>query len=141
VSTNGITTSRVRVRYSETDQMGVAYHTHYLVWCEVGRTEYMREVGATYAQLEASGLFLVVAQASVRYLAPARYDDTVRIDTCLQRVQSRAVTFHYTLTREAPGPARLATAMTKLIALGADGAPRSLPDALLRAFRNAHAHA
>jgi acyl-CoA thioester hydrolase len=132
VSTNGITTSRVRVRYSETDQMGVAYHTHYLVWCEVG---------ATYAQLEASGLFLVVAQANVRYLAPARYDDTVRIDTCLQRVQSRAVTFHYTLTREAPGPARLATAMTKLIALGADGAPRSLPDALLRAFRNAHAHA
>lgn len=137
----GVAISHVRVRYSETDQMGVAYHTHYLVWCEVGRTDYMRALGPSYAELEASGLFLVVAEANVRYLAPARYDDLVRIDTCLERVQSRAVTFRYTLTREEPSPARLASAMTKLIALDADGTPRSLPDTLLRAFRNVHTHA
>ena len=116
--------------------MGVAYHTHYLVWCEIGRTDYLRGLGSTYAELEQSGLFLVVAEAIVRYVAPARYDDVVRVETRLDRVQSRAVTFAYELFCEAEtGDRRLAVATTKLIALGRDGSPRSLPDTLIRKFR------
>jgi acyl-CoA thioester hydrolase len=128
----------LRVRYSETDQMGIVYHTHYLVWCEVGRTEFIREIGGSYADVERTGIFLAVAEASVRYRASARYDDEIRVETTLARVQSRAVTFDYEIFRAAPGPdLRLATARTTLIALGADGAPRALPPELLERFRNA----
>jgi acyl-CoA thioester hydrolase len=116
--------------------MGVAYHTHYLVWCEVGRTDYLRELGSTYAELERAGFFLVVAEVHIRYLAPARYDDAIRVDTRLVRVQSRAVTFTYELLREgAGGDTRLAVATTKLLSLGPDGAPRALPEELIRRFR------
>jgi acyl-CoA thioester hydrolase len=128
--------SEVRVRYSETDQMGVVYHTHYLVWCEVGRTDLIRQLGMPYAELERQGLRLAVAEVHVRYHAAARYDDLVRIRTRVERVQSRAITFGYELTRLGPaGPERLATAETKLVALGATGAPRTLPDRLLERFR------
>ena len=130
------TVSELRVRYSETDQMGVVYHTHYLVWCEVGRTDFIRELGMPYADLEADGLLLAVAQATIRYRAAARYDDFIRIRTRLERVQSRAVTFGYELTRAGPeGPVRVATAETKLIALDRSGAPRTLPEWLIERFR------
>jgi len=134
------TESRIRVRYAETDQMGVAYHANYLVWCEVGRTDLLRSLGATYAQLEEGGLRLAVAEAGVRYLAGARYDDLVRIETTVRRVQSRGVTFDYELWREAEGEGegagaevRLATATTTLVALGADNRPRRM-DTDLRAL-------
>jgi len=131
------TVSEVRVRYSETDQMGVAYHAHYLVWCEVGRTDYIRELGMPYALLEQGGLRLAVAEAHLRYVAAARYDDVVHVHTWLERVQSRAVTFGYELVRAAPRePLRLATAETKLIALDRSGAPRILPAALVEKFRD-----
>jgi acyl-CoA thioester hydrolase len=144
-STDGSTrghreTVRARVRYSETDQMGVVYHTHYLVWCEIGRTEYMRRAGLPYAQLEEQGIFLVVADASVRYHAPARYDDLVHVDAWIERARSRAVTFGYEIFRERvhaeaedDGPVRekLASARTVLVALDAHGAARSLPPALV----------
>jgi acyl-CoA thioester hydrolase len=129
-------TSDVRVRYAETDQMGVAYHTHYLVWCEVGRTDYIRALGVTYAALERDGLRLAVAEATVRYHAPARYDDLVRIVTRIESVQSRALTFGYELWRtDASGMNRIATATTKLIALDSTGALRRLPDPLIEQFR------
>jgi acyl-CoA thioester hydrolase len=130
------TVSEIRVRYSETDQMGVAYHAHYLVWCEVGRTDYIRELGMPYALLEQSGLRLAVAEAHVRYVAPARYDDIVQIHTWVERVQSRAVTFGYELRRVAPRDGmRIATAETMLIALDRSGAPRILPASLVEKFR------
>lgn len=72
--TNGITSVELRVRYAETDQMGVAYHTHYLVWCEVARTDHMRQLGVSYRSLEDGGLRLAVVDARIRYGAPARYD-------------------------------------------------------------------
>jgi acyl-CoA thioester hydrolase len=130
------TVSEIRVRYSETDQMGVVYHTHYLVWCEVGRTDFIRQLGVPYAALEADGLFLAVAEAGIRYSAAARYDDMIRVRTWVQRVQSRAVTFAYELTRAGPeGPVPVATAETKLIALDRSGAPRTFPDWLVERFR------
>ncbi len=116
--------------------MGVVYHAHYLVWCEIGRTDYIRQLGLPYATLERDGLRLAVAEATVRYAAPARYDDIVHIHTRLERVQSRIVTFGYELLRMDPGaPVRIATAATRLIALDAGGGTRTLPEALVQRFR------
>lgn len=130
--------SFVRVRYAETDQMGVVYHTHYLVWCEIGRTEFMRNLGTAYAELERDGLLLAVAEASIRYSASARYDDLVQVQTWVDRVQSRSVTFAYELLRAEPGPpVRLATASTKLVALDRSGAMRTLPAEIVDRFRHA----
>ncbi len=120
--------SQVRVRYVETDQMAVAHHSNYFAWFEIGRTDFIRELGTSYRQLESEGLLLAIAEAQVRYHQPARYDDLLRVDTRLERVQSRSVTFAYEIFREEPAPAvRLASATMKLVALGRNGAPRTLP--------------
>jgi len=129
------TSSEVRVRYSETDQMGFVYHAHYLVWCEIGRTDFMRELGVVYAEVERQGIRLVVSDAHVRFRTPARYDDLVRIDTHIERVQSRAVTFAYELLRVTDDPVRLATASTTLLAIDEHGSTRMLPPDLLAVFR------
>src|SRR5512141_817701 len=122
------TTSSVRVRYVETDQMGFAHHSNYFAWFEIGRTDFIRELGTSYAQLERDGLLLAIAEAQVRYHQPARYDDVLRVETRLERVQSRSVTFAYEVVREEPGPpTRLASATMKLVALGRNGALRTLP--------------
>lgn len=115
-----VQTSDFRVRYAETDRMGVVYHANYLVWCEVGRTEYIRTVGVSYAELEARGLMLAVADASVRYHAPARYDDVIRVETTLTELRSRTITFEYLITNAATG-SRLVSARTTLVSLDADG--------------------
>ena len=131
-------TSNVRVRYSETDQMGFVYHAHYLVWCEIARTDFIREFGPSYAELERSGLMLAVADAQIRYAASARYDDLIQVDCWLERVQSRSMTFGYEVRRAEPGPEQsLATATTKLVSLDRSGALRTLPAELLRLFRDA----
>lgn len=135
MTTGRTATSSFRVRYAETDQMGLVYHANYLVWCEIARTELIRELGTPYADLEEAGVFLVVADAHVRYIAPARYDDWVRVTATIERVQSRAVTFGYEIARDDDGRlVRLATATTKLIALDEHGSPRTLPTSLLRTF-------
>lgn len=132
------TTTTTRVRYAETDQMGVVYHSNYLVWCEIGRTDYLRHLGTSYAVLEREGLKLAVADANIRYHAPARYDDIVQIETWIERAQSRALTFNYEIYRMDPEPrARLVTASTTLVALDSSGSPRKLPTHLLELFRHA----
>lgn len=128
-------TSTFRVRYGETDQMGVAYHANYLVWCEIGRTDYIRERGITYAELERRGVFLAVAEANVRYGAAARYDDVIRVETWVESVKSRAITFVYEIHREDPAPARLARASTRLVSIDAEGAPRKLTADVIALFR------
>ncbi|MGD8279263.1 MAG: thioesterase family protein [Gemmatimonadota bacterium] len=134
--------SEVRVRYAETDQMGVAYHTNYLVWCEIGRTEYMRERGLPYAELERQGVFLAVADAQIRFTAPARYDDRVLVRTRLDRIQTRAVTFAYALYRiTAEGTVPIASATTRLVAMDRNGVARKLPDDFLATVRRLHAEA
>ena len=114
--------SEFRVRYSETDQMGVVYHAEYLVWCEVGRTDFIRALGLPYSELERQGTALAVAEANIRYHAPARYDDLVRVETRLVDVRSRAITFDY-LIRNADTEERLASARTLLVSLNPDGKP------------------
>ena len=126
-----LTASETRVRYAETDQMGVAYHANYLVWCEIGRTDFIRALGVTYAEMERQGVRLAVADATLRYHAGARYDDVVRIETRLTGVRSRMVEFAYTLLRvPAPGDTageRLASATTRLISIDADNRPVAMP--------------
>jgi acyl-CoA thioester hydrolase len=119
--------SEFRVRYSETDQMGVVYHTNYLVWCEIGRTDFIRTSGLTYAELERRGVLLAVAEATIRYHAAARYDDVIRVQTTLAAVRSRAVTFDYLISNAGTGE-RLASAQTVLVSLDRHGRPTTLPD-------------
>ena len=118
--------SEFRVRYSETDQMGVVYHAEYLVWCEVGRTDFIRGLGLPYSELERRGTALAVAEASIRYHAPARYDDRIRVETRLVEVRSRAITFEY-LIRNGDTMERLATARTLLVSLDSGGKPVPIP--------------
>lgn len=123
------TSIECRVRYAETDQMGVVYHANYLVWCEMARTQLIRERGPTYAELEKDGVMLAVADVSVRYHAPARYDDLIRTETWIQELRSRTVTFGYRILRVDPdgGTRQLATATTRLVCLDLDSRPRKLP--------------
>ncbi len=131
------TTSQFRVRYSESDQMGVVYHTHYLVWCEIGRTDFIRTFGVSYAELERQGLLLAVTEAQVRYLASARYDELIVVETRLIRAQSRLLTFGYDIFCVEPGPKRqLARALTKLIAIDRSNALRTIPAALIARFKD-----
>jgi acyl-CoA thioester hydrolase len=123
--------SEFRVRYSETDQMGVVYHTNYLVWCEIGRTDFIRASGLTYAELERRGVLLAVAEATIRYHAAAHYDDMIRVDTTLAAVRSRAVTFDYLITN-ADTDERLSSARTVLVSLDRRGRPMTLPDEFRR---------
>ena len=118
--------TELRVRYAETDRMGIVYYANYLVWCEVGRVEFMRALGGSYADLEAQGYGLAVAEATVRYLAPARFDDSVRVETTLVGVRSRAVIFEYVISNADTGT-RLATAHTALVSIDRTGRPTALP--------------
>ena len=115
-----------RVRYGETDRMGVVYHAEYLVWCEMGRTEYIRSLGMSYADMERRGVPLAVAEANIRYHAPARYDDRIRVTTVLTRLGSRGLTFDYVIAHAESGE-RLATASTTLVALDPAGRAATIP--------------
>jgi acyl-CoA thioester hydrolase len=124
-----------RVRYAETDQMGVVYHANYLVWCEVGRTELLRSLGTSYASLEEQGLMLAVSDASLRFHSSARYDEVVRVETTLAELRSRSLTFSYLITNAEEGSARrLVSARTTLVAMDREGRVRSMPPTLLRLF-------
>lgn len=113
--------------------MGVVYHANYLAWCEVGRTELIRRRGRSYAEIEKGGVGLAVSDAALRFHAPARYDDLVRVTTSLHDIRSRMMTFAYVIVNAETG-ARLVTASTTLIGLTADGRIARLPSELLSAL-------
>ena len=113
--------------------MQVVYHANYLVWCEIGRTELIRQLWGSYADVERSGVALAVVDASLRFHAPARYDDLVRITTTVRDVKSRTVTFDYLLENATTGQ-RLASASTTLIAFTREAAVTVLPAELRSAL-------
>jgi acyl-CoA thioester hydrolase len=124
--------TNIRVRYAETDQMGVVYYANYLVWMEVGRVELCRACGFNYRDLELEeGIVLAVAEASCRYASPARYDDEVTIRTWLDEPNSRMVTFRYEMR---VGDRKVATGHTRHIFLRRDLRPARLPDKYLKLF-------
>ncbi|MBA3498399.1 MAG: acyl-CoA thioesterase [Gemmatimonadales bacterium] len=121
-----VTETLVRVNYSETDQMGVAYHARYLVWLDVARTEHLRRCGASYRELEIAGLRLAVSDVAIRYRRPARFDDPVRIRCWVRALASRRVEFGYAVEHAEDGRL-LATATVALLALDASLGLSRLP--------------
>ena len=125
-----ISRSRVRVRYAETDQMGVAYYANYLVWFEVGRSQYCHDCGFSYRDMEReSGLFMIVAEAHCRYKTPARYEDDLIIETRATGVTRRTLRFGYEIHRD--DGLLLATGETLHVLINAAGRPSSFPDKYL----------
>lgn len=114
--------------------MGVVYHANYLVWCEIGRTDLMRNLGATYADVERAGTALAVVEAHLRFMRPARYEETIRVTTRVTEVRSRTVRFDYEIC---VGDVLLATAYTTLAGMAPDGRNTSLPRELRSALERA----
>jgi len=125
--------TRLRVRYAETDQMGVVYYANYLIWMEIGRVEFCRSSGLRYRDIEADGFLLVVAEANCRYLSPARYDDEILIVTTLGDASPRMPRFNYQIADLTSGR-KLATGYTKHIWCGSDFRPQKLPEKYWPAF-------
>jgi acyl-CoA thioester hydrolase len=125
-----------RVRYAETDQMGVVYHTNYLIWCEVGRTDFIRSRGMSYADVERAGIGLAVSELSARFHAAARYDNLIRVRTTLADIRSRSITFDYVITNAETGE-RFVTARTVLVSIDRAGKLVALPQGVRALFENA----
>ncbi len=126
----------LRVRYAETDKMGVVYHAHYVVWFEVGRTEYCRAAGLPYRTMEEAGLLILVTGLECRYRQPARYDDALAVRASMSELSSRGCAFDYEIVRG--GNEVLCDGSTRHVFADADGRPRRAPDdvhEILRSFR------
>lgn len=133
----GVNETRLRVRYAETDQMGVVYHANHFVWFEVGRVELLRQLGFSYKDMESEdGRFIAVAEAKCRYRAPARYDDEVLVRTQLLNVRDSVVHFGYELRRVEDGTL-LAEGETTHIVTDVNMKVVALPDKYLKVFRSA----
>jgi len=125
----------VRVRYAETDQMGVVYHANYLVWFEVGRVELIRALGIEYTRMEKEDdCHIVVADAHCRYLLSARYDEVLRIRTRIAESRNRTIRFSYEVIRDADSKL-LATGETTHIICGSNGRPKLLPAKYTTVFK------
>ncbi len=136
MSEAGAGDARVRVRYAETDQMGVVYHANYLVWFEVGRVEKIRSMGLDYRQMEGEGLMIAVVEASARYKAPARYDEELRVRTRVSGLRGSIVRFDYAVERMSDG-VLLCTGETVHVVVGRDMQRRRLPEGYAEVFRRA----
>ena len=129
--------TRLRVRYAETDQMGVVYHSNHFIWFEVGRVELLRQLGFSYRDMESKdGRFIAVAEAKCRYRAPVRYDEEILVRTQLLNVRKSVIHFGYELRRAEDG-ALLAEGETTHIVTGPDMKVAALPGKYLKVFRAA----
>ena len=125
--------TRLRVRYAETDQMGVVYYANYLVWFEVARTDLLRQRGWSYKAMEDDGVVLPVIEASCQYRRPARYDDEIAIRTEGHMSSPVRMEFRYTLSVSG-SPDPIATGKTTHAALSREGRPCRLPERIMQAF-------
>ena len=129
--------TKIRVRYAETDQMGVVYHSNYFIWFEVGRVELLRQLGFTYKEMERQDqCFIAVVDARCRFRAPARYDDEITIRTHLKNARESLIHFAYEAVRDSDGTL-LATGETTHIVTDAKLNKRPLPEKYLNAFKRA----
>ncbi|MEO8726336.1 MAG: thioesterase family protein [Acidobacteriaceae bacterium] len=127
----------VRVRYAETDQAGVVYHSNFIIWFEVGRVELLRQMGFNYRQMEIEDdCTIAVADVRCRYRSPARYDDIVLIRTRLTKVKRKVLHFEYDLLRQSDGTL-LAQGETIHVVVNAGFQSHPLPDKYFDAFRGA----
>lgn len=131
---NGWYETTVRVRYQETDQMGVVYYGNFFTWFEVGRVELCRQMGFAYRDMEREDdAYIVVAEASCSYKKPARFDEVLRIRTRVVETRSRTIRFGYEVKNEATGEL-LATGETLHVICDGKGKPKSLPEKYKRYF-------
>jgi acyl-CoA thioester hydrolase len=129
------TATAFRVRYAETDQMGVVYHANYFVWFEIGRAEICRAYGFAYRDMERhDGLYIIVAEARCRFKAPAKYDDEIEVRTCLRDVKKRVLVFGYEIYRMRDQQL-LAEGETTHVVTDRDGRPSALPEKYAALFR------
>ncbi len=135
-SSTAVYEAPVRVRYAETDQMGVVYHSNYVIWFEVGRVELLRSLGFTYLEMEADGMHLPVVEVRCRYKVPARYDDSLLIRTWIANVRSQLIRFEYEVLR-ADDRTLLAEGESTHIVVGADMQRTNFPDKYMLPFRTA----
>ena len=130
----GYAEAQVRVRYAETDQMGVVYHANYFVWFEVGRVEFIRQMGLDYKTMEQEeGALIAVVEASARYKAPARYDDELLVRTSLAGVRGPIVRFRYAVLR-AEDEMLLCEGETVHMVVGRDMKRREMPEKYVERF-------
>jgi len=120
----------LRVRYAETDQMGIAYYANYLIWFEVGRSEFCRQRDFSYAALEGLGFKLVVTEAHCRYRNAARYDELIIVRTRLKALDKRIITFGYQIVRKDKDEL-IAEGESRHLCIDAEGKPKSLPKEFL----------
>jgi acyl-CoA thioester hydrolase len=131
----GFAETRVRVRYAETDQMGVVYHANYLVWFEVGRVEFIRQMGLDYRSMEQEeNAMIAVVEATARYKAPARYDDELIVRTTLAGLRGPIVRFRYAVVRAAD-ELLLCEGETVHVVIGRDMKRREMPEKYARQFQ------
>jgi acyl-CoA thioester hydrolase len=129
--------SRLRVRYAETDQMGVVYHANHFIWFEVGRVELLRQLGFSYKEMEQQdNCFIAVVDARCRYKAPAAYDDEIIVRTWLKNIRESVIHFGYELVRVGDGEL-LAKGETTHIVADAQMRKTVLPEKYLKVFREA----
>jgi acyl-CoA thioester hydrolase len=134
---HAVNETRLRVRYAETDQMGVVYHSNHLIWFEVGRVEFMRELGFSYRDMERDdGRFIAVVEVKCRYKAPVHYDEEVVVRTQLKKVRESVIIFTYELEQAETG-VLLAEGETTHIVTDSNMKVSSLPEKYLRVFRAA----
>jgi acyl-CoA thioester hydrolase len=132
--------TRIRVRYAETDQMGVVYHANHFIWFEVGRVELLRQFGFSYKDMEREeDCFIAVVDARCRYKAPVHYDDEVVVRTYLKHVREKMIHFGYELRRAETGEL-LAEGETMHIVANSKMKPRALPGKYMKVFRAAVGH-
>lgn len=125
--------TKLRVRYAETDQMGVVYYANYFVWCEIGRVEFFRQLGYDYKQMELlDDCHLPVVEASCRYRAPARYDDEVVIETRVTTLRAHVMKFAYRMLR---GEQVLAEAETVHVSVDREMQKKTMPEKYLAAIQ------
>jgi acyl-CoA thioester hydrolase len=124
----------VRVRYAETDKMGIVYYANYYIYFEIGRVEYLRQRGLDCRRMEIEDdSFTVVAESKCRYLRPARYDDPLRIRTRVTSARSRVITFGYEILHDETGDL-LAAGETVHVVCDSNGRPKALPQKYRRYF-------
>jgi acyl-CoA thioester hydrolase len=126
-------TITIRVRYTEVDAMGYLHHSRYLQYFEMGRIEYLRAAGFSYADLEREGVFFAVTKAEVRYKAPARFDDELTLTTTVNRATLVRFDHSYELKR---GNLLLAEGNTTIACIGRDGKVRAMPDQLVNTTKS-----
>ncbi len=117
--------TQIRVRYQETDNMGVVYYANYLVWFEVARTEYLRREELSYRKMEEDGMYLMVASASCQYKSPARYDDVVKVETWIPEIKNSSLKFEYKISL---GERLIATGESVHVFTNKSGRPLRVPE-------------